>query len=476
MPNRKVIIFLFLCFASNIKQLSAQVIAPPVSDSTRLYTIGDLEIIGTKKTKNYIITREIIFFKGQSIAAGQLFKTLERSKNNLFNTALFNQVLITASENKSDSSVLDIRMELKERWYIIPEPVFDLYDRNYKVWSKVYNRDPGRIRYGVLFKYKNFTGRRDQLGINLLSGFDKEISFNYSQPFADHRLKQGFGINGGYIKRIGVTYNDSVNAGLPRKLCPTCATPDFKLFYSEDYYAGVNYQYRNGIYDRHIFNLIYYNSSVSDTIVRLNPDYYLNGIHKTSYIDFNYNYSFSKVDYFAYPLMGSQFFTGLKNRFSYDGLGQLLIYGIAARYVQLKKNLYFSTQLAASARFNQNEKSFYNLRTSDLANGNVRGLEEYLILSKYDVASRNSLRYKILDYNIKLPVKIKNHELVPIHLYARVFADAAYVYLPEARSSSLHNKLLKTAGFAIDLVTIYDLNWRFEFSYNQLARFSFFIR
>jgi outer membrane protein assembly factor BamA len=459
-----------------VNHTSSQVIAPPVSDSFRLYTIGDIEINGAKKTKNYIILREIIFFRDQSIFAGELFKNLERSRNNIFNTALFNQVLITASESKSDSSILNIRIDLKERFYIIPVPVFDLYDRNYKVWSKVYHRDPTRIRYGVLFKYKNFTGRRDQLGINFLSGFDKEISFNYSQPFADHRLKQGFGLNGGYIKRIGVTYNDSANAGLPRKICAACPTPDFKLFYSEDYFAGANYQYRNGIYDRHIINLIYYNSKVADTIIRANKDYFLNGINKTGFLDFNYNYSYTKVDYFAYPLTGSQFFAGLKKRFSYDGLGQLLVYGIAARYFQLQNNLYCGFQLTGSARFNKNEKSFFNLRTADLANGNIRGLEEYLILSKYDISSRNSLRYKFLDYNLRIPIKIKNHELIPVKLYARLFADAAYVYLPGARSSELHNKLLKTGGFAIDLVTIYDLVWRFELSYNKLARLSFFIR
>lgn len=475
--QKSIIYLVFLLLMLFFSQKGeAQLYVSSINDSTAKITVGSISVQGQSKTKTYIITREIIFKVGDTIVYKDLPKILERSKNNIFNTALFNDVKINTIQNPLNELQFDFIIEVKERWYIIPEPVFELYDRNYKVWAKVYNRDIERIRYGVKLKFNNFSGRRDQLRINLVNGFSKELSFNYTQPFADKKLRHGFGIGGGYAKRIGVTYNDTFNAGLPRKLCQTCETPNFRLFNANDYFGGINYQYRKGIYDRHLLSLNYTNTRVSDTVIKSNQNYFWNGINQTSFLDLSYNYTFTKVDYFAYPLKGFSVNTGFRKRFSNDGLNQLLAFATYSNFWKLSKKFYFNTTISGSMRFNQNQNSFFNLRTADLAFGNIRGLEEYLILPKHDIAIRNSIRYKIVETSFKLPVRIRNHERIPLKIYARVFADGAYVYLPNPNFSSLHNKFLRTGGFAIDVVTIYDFVYRFEFSFNQLGKFGLFIR
>jgi hypothetical protein len=53
--------------------------------------------------------------------------------------------------------------------------------------------------------------------------------------------------------------------------------------------------------------------------------------------------------------------------------------------------------------------------------------------------------------------------------FLKGYGDLGYAYTPELGISRLNNKLLRTWGAGIDIVTFYDIVLRFEYSFNQLG-------
>src|SRR3954468_21719457 len=68
-------------------------ISQTVND-TSLITIADISIHGNKKTRPYIIEREIPFHQGEYIPRNELDKKLVLAQQQVMNTALFTQVFV----------------------------------------------------------------------------------------------------------------------------------------------------------------------------------------------------------------------------------------------------------------------------------------------------------------------------------------------------------------------------------------------
>jgi outer membrane protein assembly factor BamA len=474
MNIHKVIIIIVLVMVEFTA--TGQVTISIPQDSLQEITITNIIVQDNKKTKDYIIIRELTVQKNKPIPFLQFEKELDRSQKNIFNTSLFNDVKIDAVKSLDNPTKYTVFISVKERWYIVPAPIFELYDRNYKEWRNVYNSDISRVRYGIRFSHNNFSGRRDVLRINAITGFSQDVLVSYSQPYADKSLKHGFGVSASYAKRIGVSYIDSLNAGLPRRLCENCPRPNNRLFESNEYNISGGYNYRSGLYESHSVGIGYTSSTVSDTVIKLNRNYFAEGIDKVNFWALNYSYNFSKVDYFAYPLLGHYYRVGLRARFSKDAINQWMLYGFAGKYIKLAKNFYFSSQLSASAKLSETIESFYTQKTSNLEIANIRGLEEYLFFSTIDISARNTLRYQFLNRKFKFPIRNPFFDKIPIKLFVRAFADGAYAYFPFPNYSALNNKFLRTGGFGLDLVTLYDITIKMDFRFNQFGKFSIFFR
>src|SRR5689334_4561040 len=68
----------------------------PASDSNKVIHIRDINVSGNKKTKNYIIFREIHFKAGDTILFKDLSKQLELVRDQIHNTNLFFKVSVKA--------------------------------------------------------------------------------------------------------------------------------------------------------------------------------------------------------------------------------------------------------------------------------------------------------------------------------------------------------------------------------------------
>ena len=107
-------------------------------DSTTKLLISSINITGNKKTKKYIIEREMRLKVGDSILASSIYEKLIRSQELVYNTTLFTEVTMTP--NFITATNISIQVTVKEKWYIYPTPVFQLADRNFNEWISGFYR------------------------------------------------------------------------------------------------------------------------------------------------------------------------------------------------------------------------------------------------------------------------------------------------------------------------------------------------
>lgn len=476
--KQKTILFLFLMLNSMF--LQAQNATIPQRDTAEFIIIAGIHFQGNKHTKDYIIARDLTFRQGDTVLIRDLDARLDRSQKNIFNTALFNDVRVEAvSLNPGER---DVFITVKERWYIIPAPVFQLYDRNYKEWWKTYDHDIRRVTYGVRFSHKNFSGRKDKLDIYLVGGFSKQVLLRYSQPYADRKLRHGFSVAAGYSEKIGESYQILGNTYMPRDTCrdyngdgvPDCGGDtalNYRVFSSRERFINAGYAYRKGLYTTHAVGVGILDKTIADTVARLNKDFFGNGRTRETYYQLSYSYNYSKLDYIPYPLVGQYYSAGVQSRFARHTQSQVLLYAYYGRYFKLLPKFYFGTQAAVVTRL-PGKQSFYNLRSSTQQIANIRGLEQYAIHGTSEAYLKNTLRYALVDLRLSLPLlkKIRNHEFIPLKIYLKAFGDLAYSHIDFPNTRSLNNKLLRTGGVGIDFVTIYDLTLRVDFSINQFGQ------
>ena len=117
--------------------------------------VDRIDITGNSKTKDYIILRELPFVKGDSLESKQLSPAIIQAKQLLMNTQLFVDVQIDTLVNDGQ---WQIRIQVKERWYLLPLPYFKLVDRNFNQWWVDQNRSLDRVNYGMKFIQKIVIG------------------------------------------------------------------------------------------------------------------------------------------------------------------------------------------------------------------------------------------------------------------------------------------------------------------------------
>jgi len=154
------------------------------SESLFLY-IKEIIITGNKKTKNEIILRELSFNTIQNIDLKNLEKEITKSTNNLTNLNLFNFIEISYDINEQKD--LFIKINIVERWYIWPYPIFEISERNFNSWWQDFKssnyKDLSRVNYGLFLNIENFRGRNELIILKYRQGFKEHYLLNYKIPF-----------------------------------------------------------------------------------------------------------------------------------------------------------------------------------------------------------------------------------------------------------------------------------------------------
>lgn len=438
--------------------------------NNRPVIINEILLIGNKTTKPHIITRELVFHKGDTIPRNVLAEAMRRSRENLLNASLFNFVDIYDQVDSHDSAKTNVIVRLAERWYIWPLPIFEIVDRNFNEWWLT--KDFSRTNYGAYVTKENFRGRKEKLSVLVRLGYSQRLGLYYTVPYIDRKQQNGLA--------FGVTYtrNHEIAYGLS----------DSKLEYFKDpneyvrkqTSAAIRFTHRHDIHDYHSIGAEWQDNLIADTILNYNPDYFLKSTNTQQLLILSYQYKTDYRDFKVYPLEGYYFDFEINKL----GIGTfknepdlLALTANFRNYSRLAPNWHF----AAGAKGKLSGKSFapyYNQRGLGYGNDFVRGYEYYVIGGQDYFLLKSTLKYTLIGERVVkigfLPMEKFNR--IPFAVYLNLFSDFAYVRDRQfAEDNPLGNSFLIGSGIGLDYVTYYDLVFRVEYSINKMGERGFFL-
>jgi outer membrane protein assembly factor BamA len=429
--------------------------------------VGDIGIHGNRKTKSYIVTRELSFQKGDTVTLGQLVKAFRMAHDRLINTHLFNEVVIYSGNFKGNT--VDVYIDVKERWYIFPVPYFKPVDRNFTAWSQKHY-SLSRVNYGGKFTHYNFTGRNDNLTAWLITGYARQFELYYNQPYADRSLKHGFGFGFNYIaqKELNVRTVDDQQGFINSDTLPYAGK-----YLSQQLSFSARYFYRPRLKVRHTLNFTLTSVRIDSAVTVWDPHYLENDKRKIVYPQLTYTLTYTDVDYVSYPLKGIIFETSLTRRGIDRDMNLWLLSTRLVRSWPLAGKLWFGIESINMLK-GPLSQPFYNQGLIGYGDLYIRGLDRYVIDGTAGSIVRNTLFRELLNFNIPISHSV-SHDHIPFRVYATAFSDYGYAYNRDFTANSLVNRMLYTGGVGIDIVTFYDLSFKFDYSFNQLGQNGLFL-
>ncbi|HEX5168362.1 MAG TPA: POTRA domain-containing protein [Cyclobacteriaceae bacterium] len=437
--------------------------------STRFVQINRIFIIGNRLTRDHIILRELSMKSGDTISTMELDARIEKDRKKIYNTRLFNTVEIRKLEIDKDK--IDLLIDLNERWYTFPSPIFELSDRNFNEWWQNYDHDLSRVNYGLRLSQFNVRGRNETLLATMQFGFNRVFSIRYSIPYIDHKQKQGLNVDFYFLESKNLAFQ----------------TLDHKL----DYYkskrllretrgASVTYSYRNSFYESHAVKLEYEQINVDDTIPKLNPNYLGSEVVNQKFMRFSYHFFSDHRDVIAYPLKGYHFRLSLfQSGFGLD-VKKTEIIASYSRFIDLKKNFYLSNYTYGYWSSPQ-DQSYNQYGVMGFRKEVLRGYEVYVVEGPYFFINKTTLKKRIFSQIYRWENgPVAQFRYFPLSIYIKTYADVGYVqnypyYEQNNFNNILSDKLLVGAGAGIDIVTAYDMVFRLEYSFNGEGQSGFFL-
>jgi outer membrane protein assembly factor BamA len=154
-------------------------ITADLSSQENLLPIGSIVVIGNETTGENVILRELLFSKGDLPDSTHI----ERSRQRILGLSLFNRVQIHTVPGDRETIII---IEVTERLYFYPEPIFFLTDRDW-----------GKISYGLGLTNYNFRGQNEKLTGAVWFGYRPGFGFAYSDQWMGEQLHltSGFSSN-----------------------------------------------------------------------------------------------------------------------------------------------------------------------------------------------------------------------------------------------------------------------------------------
>lgn len=434
--------------------------------------VDSIILSGNKITKDRIIYRELLFKVGDTIHGDSLGFILQRTQENLINTALFNFVTIDTTVIGKNHQNLIIHIDMIERWYIWPFPIFELSDRNFNSWLE--SKDLSRVSYGAFVTWENFRGRKETFKLRLQFGYNERYDIFYQVPYINKKETVGMGFGAGLKLNHETSYETYGN----------------KLQYyknTDEYVKKEGFSYiqifvRNDIYNTHKIELAFNYLDFDDTLLRLNPYFTIGDDRINRYFSLYYQYKSDHRDIQAYPLTGYYFDAGFKKiGFSLldSDINVFYINSNFRKYWQLSRRFFFAWGL--NAKFsNDKRQPYYLLRGLGYGRDFVRSFELYVIDGQNFGLFKSTFKFALI------PPKVSDLKFIPfkkfskIHyaLYLNLFSDLGYAdnpYSDPALNNYLENTLLIGYGLGLDFVTYYDIVLRLELSMNKYNKPGLFL-
>jgi len=433
-------------------------------------TIDKIFLVGNKKTKDKIILRELHIKQGEVYDANDLQDILRADRNKIFNLRLFNSVKITTLN--LTPSLIDVVIQVSERWYIFPAPIFDIVDRNFNDWWTNQNHDFSRTNYGVNIFQNNFRGRNETLRVLLQFGYTKQFGLLYRIPYIDRSQRHGISFQFDYSENKNLAY---ATRGHKRMFF------DSEQVLKLERSFELGYRFRNSFYTRHSANIGFNSNAVSDTVVALNPDFYQYGDHTQRYFQFTYVFQRDKRDIIAYPLHGNELEIEL-NKYGLGIFNDINQFDATFKYTQYSDlgHNFFLANYSSIYMSGPADQPYNSLGALGYKSDFIRGYELYLIEGQKYYLNRTTLKKRLFSFKGRLNfMPLEQFREFPLAMYIKVYFDMGYVdnlqrYQERLENTSLSNKYIYGSGAGLDIVSSYDTVIRFEYSFTREGNSGFF--
>lgn len=466
---------ILICFLFFHISTFAQEALVPFKVAPKKYFIEKVVIEGNRRTKEKIIRRELKYSENDSIPAAKLDSILLWERNKIFNTNLFVTVDVKLIKNDTNLNAI-LHIYLREQWYTVPQLVFDVPNGNYNYWLYQLGASLTKVNFGAKLFQRNCFGRNQTLRLTLQAGFTRNIDVSYEIPYINK--KQTLGI----IVYTSVSNNRNLNFATVDnkwKSLDSSSYGDFSYLQNrvnrESFRVGFGFNYRPAFFTSHFFELAYYHNTISDTIAKINPEFFMNGQTKQRYFYLHYALNDDHRDVRQFALKG------YVSRIDVEQLGITpfetqnitRITATHARYYPLTKRFSYAGRIKAKVSF-PDIQPFVDFRALGGGQDLVRGYDIYQIDGQHYFLWRNSLRFRVFSklFDLGKLVFIRQFRHIPIDIYLSLFSDAGYVANRSIVSTEFFNNKrfsnipLGSVGVGLNIVTFYNSVFRLEYSIN----------
>ncbi len=469
---RNILTLTFAVLLVSIGEIKAQdtTLSPAGISTPDSVRVNNIFIIGNEKTQKSIILRELDFTTDFLYEWETFMGIIRADQQKIYNLRLFTEVEITPLFT-GDKEV-EILISVKERWYVLPSVIFQLADRNFSEWWTNQGRDWSRVNYGLKINHNNVGGRNEKLRFSGQLGFTKALDILYSKPYIDKKQKHGLAIQ--------LTYAD-------QKTIPIKSEYNRQVFYTNEtesvlrknFSAALRYSYRRSFYNYHFLTLGYNKTWVSPDVLAENPNYFQHGDNNLRYAFLQYSFRHDNRNVAAYATKGELLqVTATKYGILYTkDLDEVELNLVANKYFTLSDRFHFAAGLTG-VWFLSPQQPYTLVRGIGYSPNFIRGYELNVIEGQQLYVQKNSLRYKLLDlsFDISQFMPLEQFSTLPLKMYLSANFDHGNVKdrnnIPE--NARLANQYLFGYGAGLDVVAIYDMVLRFEYSVNNQGEGNFF--
>jgi outer membrane protein assembly factor BamA len=226
-------IFPLLLACASVVQ--AQVVALGSVDARPLGVVDTVIVVGNKRTLDYVILDEMSLKRGSQASNA----SIEYDRNRIYSLGLFTSVDIQYDSIPDQRFLL---VDVRERWYLIPLPIFGFRDG-----------DPKKPYYGAGVIDNNFRGRNQRLFGSAVFGYDPSFSFSFTDPLVDreHALFIGTSVGTSNVRNRSLA-ESAITGDFDERHVDLNATLGKRLTIFENVFSqtGLHYvrvsQYRQG--------------------------------------------------------------------------------------------------------------------------------------------------------------------------------------------------------------------------------------
>ncbi len=454
--------------------------------------VDTIFIAGNAHTKPFVIRQEFPFQEGDTLT----MEKLTIAQQLTYNLQLFNLVNVSAKRftpfspvqiSSSDTVLMSVYelgqskadelgrpytlvfVEVYERWFIFPQPIFDLRGISLTQWFK--NPTMANVNAGVAVFHTNLTGYKDRLTMGFGVGFDPFFRLSYFTPYLWSETRVGFGMS--------LVLRDLNNLALDTR------TGEVARFIQRTFSALMSISQRLSTFDFISASFGYTTLRVSEEIKRTQPSATVSPDGVDTFPTLSFTYIHSRLDFNQCPTDGLYFSTrlvkvGLPNTQNKINITRALLDFRIYRKIlgDLSLGFYNLSILSLNQPVPNHQRLFFGY---DIL---LRGYTDRILEGDNLQLNTLELRYPIIPLQaVKLSfIPFERFKIFQYGVFLTAFLDAGNVWynsrsigfgLRQVQYDFSKNKY----GYGLGIVVVggYEATARFDFAFNQQGRFQIVI-